>query len=201
MRDLDLVTMGCVSSKGVKRNGGRKRKKEKEKKKSSSNRLIASDKEEEDLVEDDDNGGNDATTRLISTEPIEKSAGSTPPAWDEEEKKPIVFEKPEVPKVQRLAVTNATEVVGGQPQINRVFNVRNGVDGAQVVAGWPSWLTTVASEAIKGWLPRKGDSFQKLDKVNLKLLCALVAKNQYKVNEFAIFLHNCSYHVGISDNH
>ncbi|PHT41546.1 putative serine/threonine-protein kinase [Capsicum baccatum] len=157
--------MGCVSSKGVKRNGGRKRKKEKEKKKSSSNRLIASDKEEEDLVEVDDNGGNDATTRLISTEPIEKSAGSTPPAWDEEEKKPIVFEKPEVPKVQRLAVTNATEVVGGQPQINRVFNVRNGVDGAQVVAGWPSWLTTVASEAIKGWLPRKGDSFQKLDKI------------------------------------
>lgn len=164
MGALNLDSMGCICSKGVsvKRNG-RKRTKEKEKKKSSSKRLIASDKEEDGLVEVD-NGGNDATTRLISTEPIEKSAGSTPPAWDEGEKKPIVFEKPEVPKVQRLAATNGTEV-GGQPQINRIFSVRNGVDGAQVVAGWPSWLTTVAGEAIKGWLPRKGDSFEKLDKI------------------------------------
>ncbi|CAN4110751.1 unnamed protein product [Withania somnifera] len=156
--------MGCVCSKGVsvKRNG-RKRTKEKDKKKSSSERLIASDKEEDGLVEVD-NVGNDATRRLISTEPIVKSAGSTPPAWDEGEKQPIVFGKPEVPKVQRLATTNATEV-GGKPQINRIFSVRNGVDGAQVVAGWPSWLTAVAGEAIKGWLPRKGDSFEKLDKI------------------------------------
>lgn len=166
-----MDTMGCVCSKGVsgKRNG-RKRTKEKEKNKSSSKRLIASDKEE-DVLEEVDNGGNEVTTRLISTEPIEKSAGSTPPAWDEGEKQPIIFEKPEVPKVQRQATTNANEV-GGQPQINRIFSVRNGVDGAQVVAGWPSWLTNVAGEAIKGWLPRKGDSFEKLDKVNLKLLCA-----------------------------
>ncbi|KAL0375919.1 UNVERIFIED_CONTAM: putative serine/threonine-protein kinase [Sesamum calycinum] len=47
----------------------------------------------------------------------------------------------------------------------RVFSVRNGVDGAQVVAGWPSWLTSVAGEAIKGWIPRKADSFEKLDKI------------------------------------
>ncbi|XP_006349306.1 probable serine/threonine-protein kinase At1g09600 [Solanum tuberosum] len=156
--------MGCVCSKGVSvKKNGRKRNKEKEKNKSSSKRLIASDKDEDVLV-DVDIGGNDATTRLISTEPIEKSAGSTPPAWDEGEKKPMVFEKPEVPKVQSLAATNATEV-GEQPQINRIFCVRNGVDGAQVVAGWPSWLTNVAGEAIKGWVPRKGDSFEKLDQI------------------------------------
>lgn len=163
--------MGCVCSKGVStKRRGRNRTKEKEKKKSSSERLIASSKE--DVLVEVDNGGIDARTRLISTEPIEKSAGSTPPAWDEGEKKPIVFEKPEVPQVQRRAATDAAEV-GGQPQINRIFSVRNGVDGAQVVAGWPSWLTTVAGEAIKGWVPRKADSFEKLDKVNFKQAIAI----------------------------
>ncbi|XP_009774626.1 probable serine/threonine-protein kinase At1g09600 [Nicotiana sylvestris] len=155
--------MGCVCSKGVStKRRGRNRTKEKEKKKSSSERLIASSKE--DVLVEVDNGGIDARTRLISTEPIEKSAGSTPPAWDEGEKKPIVLEKPEVPQVQRRAATDSAEV-GGQPQINRIFSVRNGVDDAQVVAGWPSWLTTVAGEAIKGWVPRKADSFEKLDKI------------------------------------
>uniref|UniRef100_A0A2P2M014 Protein kinase domain-containing protein n=2 Tax=Rhizophora mucronata TaxID=61149 RepID=A0A2P2M014_RHIMU len=35
----------------------------------------------------------------------------------------------------------------------------------QVAAGWPSWLATVAGEAIRGWLPRRADSFEKLDKI------------------------------------
>ena len=38
-------------------------------------------------------------------------------------------------------------------------------EGEQVAAGWPSWLAAVAGEAIKGWLPRRADSFEKLDKV------------------------------------
>uniref|UniRef100_A0A6N2L4T6 Uncharacterized protein n=1 Tax=Salix viminalis TaxID=40686 RepID=A0A6N2L4T6_SALVM len=37
-----------------------------------------------------------------------------------------------------------------------------------VAAGWPSWLATVAGEAIKGWLPRHADSFEKLDKLHYK---------------------------------
>lgn len=39
------------------------------------------------------------------------------------------------------------------------------VEGEQVAAGWPSWLATVAGEAIKGWVPRRADSFEKLDKI------------------------------------
>lgn len=35
----------------------------------------------------------------------------------------------------------------------------------QVAAGWPAWLTAVAGEAIKGWLPRRADSFEKIDKI------------------------------------
>lgn len=37
--------------------------------------------------------------------------------------------------------------------------------GDQVAAGWPQWLSEVAGEAIKGWTPRRADSFEKLAKV------------------------------------
>ncbi|KAF8065687.1 hypothetical protein N665_1164s0003 [Sinapis alba] len=30
---------------------------------------------------------------------------------------------------------------------------------------WPSWLASVAGEAIKGWVPRSADSYEKLDKI------------------------------------
>ncbi|XP_057792438.1 probable serine/threonine-protein kinase At1g54610 [Salvia miltiorrhiza] len=39
------------------------------------------------------------------------------------------------------------------------------VEGEQVAAGWPSWLVAVAGEAIRGWTPRKADTFEKLDKI------------------------------------
>lgn len=39
------------------------------------------------------------------------------------------------------------------------------LEGEQVAAGWPSWLVMVAGESIRGWIPRKADTFEKLDKV------------------------------------
>lgn len=47
----------------------------------------------------------------------------------------------------------------------RVGVVPRASEGEQVAAGWPPWLASVAGEAIKGWLPRRADSFEKLDKV------------------------------------
>ncbi|XP_027064134.1 probable serine/threonine-protein kinase At1g54610 isoform X1 [Coffea arabica] len=44
-------------------------------------------------------------------------------------------------------------------------SVPKGLEGEQVAAGWPSWLASAAGEAIKGWLPRKADTFEKLDKI------------------------------------
>ncbi|KAJ8532371.1 hypothetical protein K7X08_012294 [Anisodus acutangulus] len=38
-------------------------------------------------------------------------------------------------------------------------------EGEQVAAGWPPWLAAVAGEAIGGWVPRRADSFEKLDKI------------------------------------
>jgi hypothetical protein len=62
--------------------------------------------------------------------------------------------------------------VGGQvdPRVSRIGSLLNGERGAQIVAGWPSWLSAVAGEAINGWVPRKAESFQKLDKVSLLFL-------------------------------
>jgi cyclin-dependent kinase 12/13 len=44
------------------------------------------------------------------------------------------------------------------------FPTKN-VEAEQVAAGWPGWLSAVAGEALKGWIPRHAASFEKLDKI------------------------------------
>lgn len=60
--------------------------------------------------------------------------------------------------------------------------------GEQVVAGWPSWLSVVAREAIHGWIPLRAESFEKLEKVRVFLLLLLFCY------DFLLFL-NCSFLV------
>ncbi|KAK4483279.1 hypothetical protein RD792_010464 [Penstemon davidsonii] len=47
----------------------------------------------------------------------------------------------------------------------RLSNPPKHIQGEQVAAGWPSWLSAVAGEAINGWTPRRADSFEKIDKI------------------------------------
>lgn len=47
----------------------------------------------------------------------------------------------------------------------RLSNPPKNLQGEQVAAGWPSWLSAVAGEAINGWTPRRADTFEKLDKI------------------------------------
>ncbi|XP_042025278.1 probable serine/threonine-protein kinase At1g54610 [Salvia splendens] len=47
----------------------------------------------------------------------------------------------------------------------RLSNPPKNIHGEQVAAGWPSWLSAVAGEAINGWTPRRADSFEKIDKI------------------------------------
>ncbi|EEE54576.1 hypothetical protein OsJ_01779 [Oryza sativa Japonica Group] len=35
----------------------------------------------------------------------------------------------------------------------------------QLAAGWPPWLVAVAGEALRGWTPRRADTFEKLNKI------------------------------------
>ncbi|KAE8648933.1 hypothetical protein Csa_007854 [Cucumis sativus] len=39
------------------------------------------------------------------------------------------------------------------------------VEAEQVAAGWPSWLSSAAGEAVHGWVPLRADSFEKLEKI------------------------------------
>ncbi|MCL7040762.1 hypothetical protein MKW94_028485 [Papaver nudicaule] len=39
------------------------------------------------------------------------------------------------------------------------------IENEHVAAGWPPWLAAVAGEAIRGWVPRRADSFEKMDKI------------------------------------
>ncbi|XP_057960698.1 probable serine/threonine-protein kinase At1g54610 [Malania oleifera] len=47
----------------------------------------------------------------------------------------------------------------------RSGNLPKHLHGEQVAAGWPSWLSAVAGEAINGWIPRRADTFEKIDKI------------------------------------
>jgi hypothetical protein len=58
-------------------------------------------------------------------------------------------------------------------------SIPKATEGEQVAAGWPSWLAAVAGEAIKGWLPRRADSFEKLDKVCPFLHSFCVVKSHF----------------------
>ncbi|XP_028770749.1 probable serine/threonine-protein kinase At1g54610 [Neltuma alba] len=47
----------------------------------------------------------------------------------------------------------------------RLSNPPKHLRGEQVAAGWPPWLTAVCGEALNGWIPRKADTFEKIDKI------------------------------------
>jgi hypothetical protein len=53
---------------------------------------------------------------------------------------------------------------GGTPEAI-ISTMPQGFSGEHVIAGWPSWLTSVAGEIVEGWLPRRADTFERLDKV------------------------------------
>ena len=73
-------------------------------------------------------------------------------------------------------------------------SVPKAIEGEQVAAGWPAWLAAVAGEAIRGWVPRRADSFEKLDKVTMLLLNLVLWLLCY-------LLYMLGPHVaGISDN-
>nr|GEU47746.1 probable serine/threonine-protein kinase At1g09600 [Tanacetum cinerariifolium] len=58
-----------------------------------------------------------------------------------------------------------SERVLGSKRMQKIKSIVGGTQGAQKAAGWPSWLSSVASEAIQGWVPRSVDSYEMLDKI------------------------------------
>ncbi|GAA0160969.1 non-receptor serine/threonine protein kinase [Lithospermum erythrorhizon] len=72
-------------------------------------------------------------------------------------RKSVIVERPKNGTLHTRSVT--IDFASG-----RILSVR-GAKGEQSAAGWPSWLTAVAGEAIQGLLPRTAESFEKIEKV------------------------------------
>lgn len=47
----------------------------------------------------------------------------------------------------------------------KLGNLPKHTRGEQVAAGWPSWLSEICGEALSGWIPRRANTFEKIDKV------------------------------------
>ncbi|KAK4255510.1 hypothetical protein QN277_008506 [Acacia crassicarpa] len=104
---------------------------------------LNSSKRNEGIWETDKLVGNDVKISLID----KKTNGSFQLRDDQVGNKEI--EKPE------LAVLN-------NPGLGKVPKA---VEGEQVAAGWPSWLSSVAGEAINGWIPRSANTFERLNRI------------------------------------
>ncbi|GMI70652.1 hypothetical protein like AT1G09600 [Hibiscus trionum] len=162
--------MGCACSKGggaddyVENNHG-KRDKAHKKSRKPAKKLSVSFKRDNVVVE------TDATARLISDQQANNSTVSGPSSSSEDEEKKaelVVVERfKRTPSQPQMHSTMESEARGGQgqPRMSRIMNATGGERGAQVVAGWPSWIAAVAGEAINGWIPRKAESFEKFEKI------------------------------------
>lgn len=160
--------MGCICSKGA---SGHKHDENRrgETVGKSSRRFVSLSKKDDDKAGaglDESVGGNDAKTRLISEGKVEENDGSFVVVWEGLKKNETVKEKTKRP--QPLQRHSTIDVVGkgvGHTKISRVASIPNGVEAERFITGWPSWLTAVAGEAISGWVPRRSDSFEKLEKI------------------------------------
>ncbi|CAN7019761.1 unnamed protein product [Brassica rapa subsp. trilocularis] len=132
--------MGCNVSKGTRTNDTVKKSvKEKKKPVPSSKANVGGGSEERASFIN----SNEATLELLI------------PSDDGAEKK---VRKSSRSVFQRRLTTDTSKV-------GALLQQPNGERGAQVVAGWPSWLASVAGEAINGWIPRKADSFERMEKI------------------------------------
>ncbi|MED6107169.1 hypothetical protein PIB30_011437 [Stylosanthes scabra] len=106
-------------------------------------RLNSSKRVEGIRVKDKSLDGNDVKVSLI-----DKNANSSVQSYDDQTGKKKI-EKPEL-------------IVIDHPAIERIPKA---TEAEQVSAGWPAWLSSVAGEAIKGWIPRSANTFERLNKI------------------------------------
>lgn len=172
--------MGCICSKGksaneyVVENHAKKDKETKANRSSKSKHTLSlslslspslSVKGDRVVIEND-GSRNDAPERLIPNSNTfhchshSHSRDGTGTGIEGSSSTPISSDEGEKDKSAKAVVLQV-----GQPRVCRMYSVTRGERGTQVLAGWPSWLTAVAGEAISGWIPRRADSFEKLDKI------------------------------------
>lgn len=91
---------------------------------------------------------------------VEKKANGSVQLYDDQNRKKKI-EKPELTVIDH-------------PGLGRVPRA---TEGEQVAAGWPAWLSSVAGDAIKGWIPRSATTFERLHKVSCCFICYVCVCN------------------------
>ncbi|KAI4340794.1 hypothetical protein MLD38_025598 [Melastoma candidum] len=137
-----LVT-GCICSRGI-------YSKDKDKKLTKHSKKYLSSSQKDDVVIEVNCCNNDGTVRLTSSPLDTGNEGDN-------NKASVVAGNLNGKQIRNLQ-RRLTFDIG-------VSSIPNGEKGAQVVAGWPPWLTAVAGEAIAGWAPRRAESFERLEKI------------------------------------
>ncbi|KAE8696623.1 putative serine/threonine-protein kinase [Hibiscus syriacus] len=157
--------MGCMNSKSAAVEGSRESHRERLRPKGSSEKLVPranSSRREEIVGSKSKCDGGDVKVLLID----KKTSGSNHYCYNDQAEKEMIIDKFEVidtvDKVENFDITTIYAHHHHHPGSGRVLN---GIKAEQVAAGWPSWLVAVAGEAIKGWIPRRANTFEKLDKI------------------------------------
>ncbi|KAK8655279.1 hypothetical protein V6N13_107867 [Hibiscus sabdariffa] len=157
--------MGCMSSKSAAVEDSRENHQGRLKRKGSLEKLAqrANSSGRKEVVRTKDkyvgsgSGGGDVKVLPIN----KKSGGSNRFQYNDQVEEKRVLDKFEVVEKNKGEKCGVT-IAGHHPGSERVLS---SIEGEQVAAGWPAWLVAVASEAIKGWIPRRANSFEKLNKI------------------------------------
>ncbi|KAI3460707.1 hypothetical protein Pfo_017370 [Paulownia fortunei] len=96
--------------------------------------------------------------------PVELNVNSVQPANVKENGQTRIIERPKSGH-QRGSTMDLGGVNDMQQTMSRVIGKPHGAKAEQIAAGWPSWLASVAGEAIHGWAPRSPDSYEKINKI------------------------------------
>ncbi|KAH0776663.1 hypothetical protein KY290_008074 [Solanum tuberosum] len=97
----------------------------------------------------------------------------------EDDGKTRIIERPKEGHHKRRSTVD----FGVQQSMSRVVSIPNAAKGELGAAGWPSWLTSVAADAIQGWLPRSADSFEKLNKIGQGTYSSVYKARDLKTNK------------------
>ncbi|KAE8664664.1 Cyclin-dependent kinase C-2 [Hibiscus syriacus] len=142
--------MGCICSKET-----------------QSNEYVGDNKYNHGEKEDNVKAETNAAAWLISSQQPSQKSGSD----DEKNKMTLaVVEKfKNTPSQIQRGLSLDAQARGGQghqQRFSRLVSVTGGERGGQIVSGWPSWLVSIAGEAISGWIPSKADSYERLEKID-----------------------------------
>ncbi|KAL7096947.1 hypothetical protein ACP275_10G112200 [Erythranthe tilingii] len=78
----------------------------------------------------------------------------------------VAASRASVDENRKTRIIERPKLNGGIKQtMSRVKGVMVPDGGGAAAAGWPSWLASVAGEAIRGWTPRTPDSYEKINKI------------------------------------